>query len=91
MKTNKNNKQALTGGNLNDREATDVAASASAYQGAGGLGNKQDSVMTVTIEGTVNNVPEQASVTDQLDQSHVSRSKNLSSVREPYCTHYPSI
>ena len=55
--------------------ATGAAASASAYQGEGGLGNKQDSVMTVTIEGTVNNAPEQASVIDGLDQSHVSLSQ----------------
>ena len=32
-----------------------------------GIGVKQDSVMTVTIEGTVNAPPEQASVTEQLD------------------------
>ena len=37
-----------------------------------GIGIKQDSVMTVTIEGTVNAPPEQASVTEQLDQSQVS-------------------
>ena len=42
---------------------------AATYQADGGIGPKQDSVMTVTIDGTVHAPLEQASVMEQLDHS----------------------
>ena len=70
QKTNKSNKNTI--GNSGNNGI--AASSSQAYPGDGGIGIKQDSVMTVTIEGTVNNAPleQEASVMDQLDQSQVS-------------------